>query len=352
MSNSDAAFLRRFAMTGLAILIVSLLAVWGCFALWYQVPGGRALKSLSLALWLVFTLAMLFALWQGRFALGMIGFAVVFAGLLIWWQHLMPSNDRIWADDVAQMTTGTVEGNRVTLHNVRNFDWRSDSDYTQRWETRSYDLERLDSVDMILSYWSGHAIAHVLISFGFDDGKQVVISVEIRPEKSEGFSEIGGFFKEFELSIIAADERDVIRVRTNVRGEDDYLYRIRLARSAMCSLFLAYVEQANSLVRTPRFYNTITVNCTTLVYHMVKHIVGYLPLDYRLLFSGYLPEYVYGVGGLDTRYMLKELRTFGRITERARRSDRSETFSADIRRGVPRIEALESAANSGEARAP
>jgi hypothetical protein len=284
---------------------------------------------------------MLIALCQSRFVLGILGFAVAFGVLLVWWRRLKASNDRVWADDVAEMTAGTVEGSRVSLHDVRNFDWRTNTDYTQRWESRSYDLQRLDSVDMILSYWSNQAIAHVLISFGFNDGNHVVFSVEIRRKKGDGFSEIGGFFKEFELSVIAADERDVIRVRTNVRGEDDYLYRIRLPVSAMRSLFLAYVDQANCLVHTPRFYNTINVNCTTLVYHMVKHIIGYLPWDYRLLLSGYLPAYVYSIGGLDTRYTLKELQAFGRITERAKKSDRSETFSADIRQGVPRIEPQE-----------
>jgi hypothetical protein len=238
------------------------------------------------------------------------------------------------------MTSGRVEGNRVVLRNVRNFDWRSTTDYTQRWETRAYDLDHLQSVDMILSYWTVQAIAHVLISFGFDDGNQVVFSVEIRPEKNESYSSIGGFFKEFELSILAADERDVIRVRTNVRGEDDYLYRIRMPTADMRSLFLAYVAQANSLLNAPRFYNTVTVNCTTLVYHMMRRIDGNLPLDYRLLFSGYLPSYIYKLGGLDTRYTLEQLRSFGRITERARGADRS-TFSADIRRGVPQVHASE-----------
>jgi len=105
----------------------------------------------------------------------------------------------------------------------------------------------------------------------------------------------------------------------------------------MRSLFLAYVEQANCLVRAPRFYNTVTVNCTTLVHQMMNHIVGNLPLDYRLVFSGYLPGYVHQVGGLDRRYTLQELRSIGRITERARISDRSPSFSADIRRGVPEL---------------
>jgi hypothetical protein len=345
MTNTTAS-VPRLVSTLLAIAILSLLAVWGCLALWYQVPGGRVLKSLSLAVWLVFSVAMLFALWHGRAALGALGFALAFAGLLVWWHGLLPSNNREWADDVAQMTTGTVEANHVMLRNVRNFDWRSDTDYTQRWETRTYDLDRLDSVDMILSYWSNRAIAHVLISFGFDDGSHVAFSVEIRPEKTEAFSEIGGFFKEFELSIIAADERDVVRVRTNVRGEDDYLYRIRIPLSTMRSLFLAYVTQANELVQAPRFYNTVTVNCTTLIYHMMRHIIGYLPIDYRLMLSGYLPQYVYGIGGLDSRYTLAELRAFGRITERAKESDRSATFSSDIRRGVPRIDPAQLPLNS------
>ena len=158
----------------------------------------------------------------------------------------------------------------------------------------------------------------------------MVFSGEIRREKNENFSEIGGFFKQFELSIIACDERDVVRVRTNVRLEDAYLYRLRMPQAAMHSLFLGYIEEANKLIRTPRFYNTITVNCTTLVYHMMKRIVGYLPLDWRILFTGYLAAYVYRVGGLDTRYTLDELHRMGHITERAKRSDRRDSFSEVI----------------------
>ena len=329
----------RIAAKVLATLVVALAAIWGAFALWYQVPGGHALKAFGVTLWALLSFAMLVSLWHKRTALGLSGFAAAFAVLLVWWHQLPPSNDYIWAEDVAQMTTGTLDGNRVTLHNVRNFDWRSDSDYTQRWETRHYDLDHLTSVDVIMSYWSGPAIAHMLISFGFDDVDHVVFSVEIRRRQDEAFSEIGGFFKEFELSIIAADERDVIRVRTNVRGEDDYLNRIKMPVSAMRSLFLAYIDQANSLVHTPRFYNTVTANCTTLVYHMMKRIVGYLPMNYSLLLTGYLPQYVYRIGGLTPHYSFEELRERGRITERAKAADLIENFSTAIRRGIPSVEA-------------
>ena len=329
---------RGIAARGALTVFVGLAAAWGAFALWYQLPGNHGLKAVGVAFWSVLSLAVLVALWSRHIARGLGVFAAAFAILLAWWHLIPPSNDEIWADDVAQMTSGVVDGQYVTLHNVRNFDWRSDSDYTQRWETRRYDLDKLKSVDMIMSYWTIPAIAHMLVSFGFDNGDYVVFSVEIRPRKGEGFSEIGGFFKEFELSIIAADERDVIRVRTNVRGEDDYLYRIQMPAATMRSLFLAYIDQANTLVHTPRFYNTITANCATLVYHMMKRIVGHLPLNYSLLLTGYLPEYVYRIGGLDSHYSFAELRARGRITERAKAADRSESFSTEIRRGIPNVE--------------
>jgi hypothetical protein len=336
--TSSAAGVLRVSSLLLATLVIGLPAAWATLAIWYQAPGGQPLKVILALLWVAFSVAMLIALWQGRPGVALLTFALGFGAVLFWWQQIAPSNDRMWADDVARISSGTVDGGHVTLHNVRNFDWRTNDDYTQRWETRSYDLDKLDSVDMIMSYWDGWAIAHMLVSFGFSDGQHVAFSVEVRREKNKTYSELGGFFKRYGLSIIAADERDVIRVRTNVRGEDDYLYRIRMPLPAMRSLFLGYVAQADQLVNVPRFYNTITVNCTTLVYHMMKRIVGYLPWSYRLLFTGYLPAYVYQVGGLDQRFTLEELRSLGRITERAKQSDRSDTFSEDIRRGIPVIE--------------
>jgi hypothetical protein len=328
----------RIVTASLVTLLIGLPAAWAVLALWYQAPGNQFVKFVILALWVAFSVGVIFAVWNGRAAVGIIVFAAAFVILLVWWHRIPPTNDRLWSDDVAQMTTGTVDGNLVTLNNVRNFAWRSNTDYTQRWESRVYDLEKLRSVDMVMSYWTGPAIAHMLMSFGFDDGQYVVFSVEVRRLKTGDYSELGGFFKQFELSVIAADERDVIRVRTNVRGEDDYLYRLRMPVEAIRSLFLGYVGEANSLIDSPRFYNTITANCTTLVYHMMKRIVGYLPLNYRILLDGYLPGYVYEVGGLDSRYTLDQLRDMGRITDRARQSGDSDSFSSDIRRGIPRIE--------------
>ena len=185
------------------------------------------------------------------------GWALAVVALLVWWHTLRPSNDRDWADEVSRMPRGTVQGDHVRLQDVRNFDWRGDADYDARWDTRDYDLSRLRSVDMILSTW-GMPPSPTLVSFGFDDGQRVVFSVEIRKERGEQFSELGGFFKQFELSVIAADERDIVRVRTAVRGETVSIYPIRMPPEAMRALFLSYVDTANALRAEPRFYHTVT----------------------------------------------------------------------------------------------
>ena len=327
----------RLAVDLLASLAVLAAAAWGAFALSFKAGGGPARRLFALTLWAAVTLAALALLWSGHLAPGIALFASAHVLLLAWWRRLTPSNHRPWAEDVARLATGTADGDRVTINDVRDFDWRSPTDYTARWETRQYHLDRLRGVDMIMSYWRGPSIAHAQFAFCFDDGEPVVFSVEVRRQRDQTFSEIGGFFKQFELCILAARERDSVRLRTNVRGEEVYLYRLALGAEARRSLFLAYVDEANRLASQPRFYHTVTVNCTTLVYQMMRRIVGRLPLDYRLLFSGYLPEYVYRVGGFGRRWPLAELRARGRITERARAADRSPTFSADIRRGVPGI---------------
>ncbi|WP_198088521.1 DUF4105 domain-containing protein [Variovorax sp. E3] len=329
-------FLGRFA----ASLAVLLSAMWAGLALWYQLQGPSFVKIGAGVLWGGFALATIALVWRAKAPRALLSYIVGFAMLLAWWSTILPSQNRQWADDVARQLTAHVDGSVVTLDNVRNFEWRSDTDYTQRWETRRYDLDRLRSVDVALSYWTGPAIAHTLVSFGFDDGRFLTFSIEIRKERGESFSSVGGFFKQFETSLIAADEHDILRVRTNVRGEDVHMYRVRLPQAEARSLFLAYLGEADALVRAPSFYNTLTANCTTIVYALAKRIVPGLPMDYRLLASGYLPDYLYDVGGLTPGYDMAALRAGGRITDRAIAADKTPgaDFSQAIRQGMPGVE--------------
>lgn len=330
---------------GQALRALVLLAViaWGALALHFELPGSMLVVDSVIAVWVLVGLAALLApLWKHRHRRASSALRVLFALTLIavvsWWQSLEPSNDRDWAPDVARQLSVEREGDRVRLHNVRDFEWQTPNTATTRWETREYDLSQLDSVDMVVSYWMGPAIAHTLVTFGFADGRHLTFSVEIRRERDEAFSISGGFFKQFELNLIAADENDILRLRSNVRGEDVYLYRVGLSPQARRELFVAYLDEAERLRRTPEFYNTLTSNCTTIVFDMVDKIVAGLPRDIRLILSGYLPEYVYEIGGLDTSHPLTFLRNRGYINPRAQQisyNAGSEAFSRAIRDGVP-----------------
>ncbi|PZP64289.1 MAG: hypothetical protein DI597_01380 [Pseudoxanthomonas spadix] len=330
-----ARLLRWAGRWALRVLVV-VAAAWGALAIHFLFDLAPPLRWTVIAVWLGAAALALWGLWRRPRRWRAFGaFALAFVALLAWWCALQPRQDRDWADDVARRLQAQVHGHRVVLRNVRDFDWRSDDDYTPRWETREYDLDHLVSADLALSYWMGPAIAHTLVSFGFDDGSRVVFSLEIRKQRGESFSALGGFFRKFEQTLVAADERDILRVRTNVRGEDMYLYRLAVPPDALRRLFLGYVRTAQELDRAPRFYNTLTSNCTTIVFHLARSIDAGLPLDWRLLLSGYLAEYVYDQHGLLPGYDFATLKRLGHITTRARAAGDAADFSGRIRAGMP-----------------
>ena len=324
-------------------LIVVVFFAWGSLALWVQFARQTARRGLLLGLWalvtIFFIVAILVPFTSSLLTIAVIAYLLSMLALLYWWQSVRPSNDRAWIPQVSRQTQGTIHGNLVTIKNVRNFIWHQPEQFTPQWETRQYDLSRLASVDLVLSYWSSPAIAHALVSFGFGNDEYLVFSVEIRRKQADAFSELGGFFKMYELSIIAADERDVLFVRSNIRQEDCYLYRVQMDPAARHSLFLAYLDEANHLVHTPRFYHTITGNCTTLIFRMMDRIVPGLPLDYRLLASGYLPEYLYKMQALQGADAIEEYRRRGYYSDRAKANPDIGRYSQVIREGVPGISA-------------
>ena len=220
VAGSDADNLRRALATGMALLAIataaSVLIHWG---------HGYALSAMAAA----------------------------FLAVLAWFFSLPASNDRQWTPDVAETPSAEIAGDSVTIHNVRNFAWRTESDFTPRWETRTVDLGKLEGVDVIASYWMGDAIAHVLVSFVFKDAPPLAVSIETRKEVGEPYSTVLGFFRRYELVYVVADERDLIGVRTNVRAdppEDVYLYHVKAPQEAVRRLFLEYLHQVNELRRS------------------------------------------------------------------------------------------------------
>jgi len=327
-------------------LLLLCIMIWGGFALWYQFPTAQTGKVIAIGIWTLLASLAIWQIWatQTRWSLLLL-YGVAFISLLGWWSTIKPSNDRDWADDVAHVLHVDVNGDQVTLDRVRNFHWRSETDYDARWETRHYDLKDLTSADLILSYWMGPAIAHTLVSFGFKDGSHVVFSLEIRKKRHESFSAIGGFFREFEVVMVAADERDIVRVRSNVRGEQVYLYRLHVPEQDLRAMFLNYMDEARALEHRPQFYNTLTTNCTTIVYDLARRVSPGLPLDYRLILSGYLAEYAHDIGLLTPNNEFKTLQQQGYINPRAIASGQDANFSDLIRQGVPGIAPMNTTGN-------
>jgi hypothetical protein len=221
-----------------------------------------------------------------------------------WFFSIEPKQGRDWMADVRQRVSyerNPTNPDLITLTNVRNFDWITDEDATERWDTRTIDLSKLSGVDVTNSYWMGPLIAHTLVSFRFEDDRPLAFSFEIRKEDGESFSALAGFFRRYELSLIAAEERDIIYTRSNTRGEQVYLFPIsNLQQHEVRSLFESYLTAADELNAKPAWYNTLLSNCTNIIFYMARIVSDdRLPWDYRIWVSGWLPNYLYDVGMLD-----------------------------------------------------
>jgi hypothetical protein len=322
-------------VAGLAIAVAT---GWGALVLFYLAPGPawvrRALTSSFVALGLAAlgALAVRRARWPAA-----LGFAGAFALVLVVWGSARPSNDRNWQPEVAVLPYATIDGDRVTVHNIRNFDYRTETDFTPAYYDRTFDLRRLDRVDLVAVYWMGPAIAHLFLSFGFGD-EHLAISIEARKARTKPYATLPGFFRQYELVYVVADERDVIRVRTNYRKsppEEVYLFRAVGPIENGRRIFLDYMRDINELREHPRFYNTLTTNCTTMILAHAAVNPGHIPYSWKVLFSGYAPEYVYEQGRLDRSLPFEELRRRAHINAAAQAADQAPDFSRRIRAGLP-----------------
>jgi hypothetical protein len=316
-------------------IAVALMTAWAGAAIYYSnLPGPRLRAGLAIAF--VAATAVAFAVLPRR-RRTLVAFLVVFAALVIWWRAIPASNDRDWQPEVAVTPWATIDGDQVTIHGVRNFDYRTETDFIPRWEDRTYDLRALDSGDLIAVYWAGKAIAHIMVSFGFGGRDHVAISIETRKARGQSYSTVAGFFKQYELVYVVADERDVIRVRTTYRQpqEDVYVYRLRVPRENIRRAFLDYMRTINDMHEHPRFYNTLTTNCTTAALVHTRVNPGSPPLSWKILLSGYLPDYAYELGRIDTSLPFPELERRSLVNERAHAADRDPDFSRAIRAGLP-----------------
>src|SRR5438093_510258 len=324
----------RWAGVLLVLVIAIIATAWAFGAVWFDAPfgAGNRLAAVLLATTFVVVLLLVRPFWR---KLGIFG--VLFVGVLVWWLTLSPTNDSDWQPDVAKEAWADIQGDEVTFHNVRNCDYRTETDYTPRWETRTVRISQITGIDLALNYWGSPWIAHPIASFQFADAPPLCFSIETRKKLGQTYSTIGGLYRPFELIYIVADERDVIRVRTNYLKDDIYLYRATISPAHARERFIEHIHALHALRNKPRWYNAITTNCTTSIrtQHPPKERI---PWDWRILLNGKGDELMYErdlivTGGLP----FAELKARSLIDTRARAANDSPDFSKLIRVGLPGV---------------
>ncbi len=327
-----AAAIGRWTVIVLAWLILLGLSAWAGTALYIDMPQAWHLPAAGG--YAVFLVAVFFV---ARARLLRMGLCLAgFAAVLAWWLSLSPSNDRAWQADGDRTAWAEIAGDDVVIHEVRNFSYRTETDYQPNWETRRYDLRQIQGADIFLTFWGSPWIAHPIVSFQFADGQHVAFSVETRKVVGQDYSAFRGFFRQYELIYTVADERDVIRLRTNYRtGEEVYLYRSTATPTGARDIFLDYLRSVNALHERAQFYNAVTSNCTTNIRLHTSAAPGALPpWDWRLLLNGKSDEFAYQYGRIVTGGLSFEaLKAQAHINDAARAADQAPDFSARVRVG-------------------
>ncbi|WP_341676934.1 DUF4105 domain-containing protein [Niveibacterium sp. SC-1] len=313
--------------------VLFLLTLWAIAALAIDTPLGEPFRT---ALAILYALAAFFCVLRLRPARRaslalLLGFLIVLAA----WLSLAPSNSRDWLEDVSQPPSGSLVGDVLTLHNVRNFSYHgTDTSFTPVWETRQYALDKLTGVELFVSNWGPTLYAHTILSWQFADAPPLAVSIETRKEKGESYSAVLGFFRQYELYFVAADERDVIGVRTNFRGEHVRRYRLRANPAEARALLMAYVADMNRLAEQPRWYNALTSNCTTVIFRLVHTLRPTIsPWHWQVLANGYLDKWLYEHQFIDSDKSFEQLRETNDVTERAKAARDAADFSRRIREG-------------------
>jgi Domain of unknown function (DUF4105) len=323
---------------GIWLLFRVLLVAWATLAIYYSNLSSAGLR---LALAMVFAAVATWLLWLSRDRRAFLVFVVLFLGVVAWWLSISPSHDRPWRPEVAIMPRATIDGDRVHMTGVRNFDYRSVDDFTARWEEREVQLSHLTALDFFVSYWSkglvGGLVGHTFLSFIFDNAPPLSISIETRPEVGEGFNPVASLFKQFELIYVVGDERDIVRVRTNFRKETVYLYRLNTTPDNARRLFMVYLKRINELADRPEFYHLLSNSCTINIIRYANAAGRSGRFNIRHLLNGLIDSYLYHSGRVDTTLPFDELRRRSQINEAAQAADDAPDFSERIRASLPTI---------------
>jgi hypothetical protein len=323
--------LRKILVFIPCFIVGILLHGWAALALFYCVfPIGSPLRPVIAVVYAVAVLSwiILNKKHTQAFFNSLLGFVVI----ALWFNAIEPKAGGVYPPELT-LPNVTFSGDQVTLRDVRDSDYRTPTDFDVRYEPRTYDLKDVKTMDVMVNYWGMDAIAHTFLSFGFADGRYLCVSVEIRPEVGKAYDMLQGFFKQYQIIYIWADERDLVRLRTNYKKENVYLYRSSLSADNVQKMLVDMLKATAAIYAKPEFYNTLTHSCTnTLGDHLISAKIINLPIWKRRFLTGDVDQRMYKEGLLvDQGLQFPELRKQANIDARAKQADRDPDFSQRIR---------------------
>jgi hypothetical protein len=326
----------RKLLRAVVALLLSLIAAWISLAIAYSpvLPDAARAPLATLSLFAA-SLGIVGQIFIPSRLLRIVGLIwLLGAGIFsVAYLSLRPSHDKKWAADVARLPWVEHSGDIFRIHDVRDFKYRSEKDFDARYVIREFDINELSRVDLITSHWGSDHIAHIMISFGFSNGEFLTFSLETRKESNESYSALAGFFRNYELIAVAAQERDIITLRTDVRqpNEDVYLWQIDIAPHKARIFLLRYIKLIERLQKKPEFYSSATTNCTTGVLNLAEGLDANLIYSWKILLSGHSASFLYDIGSLDRSVPFSELKARSRINEKAHAAFGRDDFSRIIR---------------------
>ena len=314
--------MKRFLSLMAKILfavIIAMMMLWATAAIYYSNLPWYFLRAAG---------AIVFAL------VCVLIFFAISAAILVWWLLIPASNNRDWKPDVAILPSVQIDGNMITIRNIRNCDYRTETNYKVSYYDKTFDVSKLQAADLFICFWGSPMIAHTIMSFRFEGNDYACISIETRKEKGEEYSSIKGFFKQYELIYIVGDERDLIRLRTNFRKETVYLYRLTAKPPLVREVLFDYFKSINELNNRPEWYNAMTDNCTTAIRgHTEPYTRG--KMSWKVLLNGYLDTLLYERKAIDTSKPFEQIKRASCINDKALNAGNSQDFSVIIRKGLP-----------------
>jgi hypothetical protein len=322
--------LRSILLAPIFLLVVA----WTCGALYYTFPVPALRAAMAIAFGVGSLLAVVFVKRKRR---ALAAIALGFAATLVWFLSIPARTDRNWRPELLVMPWAEIDGDHIRVHGVRNFEYRTPDDFDIRYDDRAFDLAKLQAMDLYFSYWDqNESVAHTMFSWDFGGSDVLCLSVEVRREIGQEAGGLPGLFKQFEILYILADERDVVRLRTNYRRERVYLIRSLLTPDEGRRVLLDVLAKVNRFREQPEFYRTIGNNCTTSVVNLVNEVMPHrIPFSKKILMNGYAPELAYAnhLGATDLPF--GEWKRRSNINESALAADKDPLFSRRIRDGLP-----------------